>query len=409
MILLLVCGATFLLGFYSHRNQVFPYSILQGTPLHSRDEHDREVIELHSQAFHRIAALPYLNATFDQDHHQKGVVTADPARSFPGFNFYNSRRAKSAQLIDMKGQVIHEWSYTSPETWQSVELLPDGDVLVIEKDKELIRLDTKSRLLWRFKGRVHHDLDVFEEKIYVLNRREAVRPEIHTERNTLVDFISIITRDGIETEQVSILDLLLTSPYAYLLPSLDRNFRGSEGPALDILHTNHIEIIDGRLEHRCPVLKRGNILLSLGSLNVIMIVDTDTNEIVWLWGPGNLALQHHPQLLDNGNLLVFDNGIEKSRVLELDPVSFRINWSYEADDFFSETRGSVQRLPNGNTLITESDTGYVIEVDEAGQLVWKFVNPDVDDSGKRGAIWRMTRFTSEDLPFLQNKDLDGSE
>ena len=75
-------------------------------------------------------------------------------------------------------------------------------------------------------------------------------------------------------------------------------------------------------------------------------------------------------------------------------------WSYAADDFFSRLRGSVQRLSNGNTLITESDAGYVFEVDESGRTVWKFANPTVDDQGIRDAIWRMTRFSRGDLPFL---------
>ena len=65
------------------------------------------------------------------------------------------------------------------------------------------------------------------------------------------------------------------------------------------------------------------------------------------------------------------------------------------DDFFSKSRGSVQRLPNGNTLITESDKGYVFEVTPKKEIVWRFANPDIED-GIRQAIWRMTRFVPND-------------
>ena len=33
-----------------------------------------------------------------------------------------------------------------------------------------------------------------------------------------------------------------------------------------------------------------------------------------------------------------------------------------------------QRLPNGNTLITEADTGRVFEVTRKGEVVWEFGN-----------------------------------
>ncbi len=262
----------------------------------------------------------------------------------------------------------------------------------------------KSELLWAYKGRPHHALDVFEEKIYVLDRSEAIRPEIDEARPTLIDYISILGLDGLEVERVSILDLLLSSPYAFLLPSLDPSAREGDKQSLDILHTNHIELFDGRLADRSPIFERGNVLLSLRNLNAILILDKSMREILWLWGPGNLTFQHHPQLLDNGNLLIFDNGIERSRILEIDPLNLDIVWSYEADDFFSEARGSAQRLPNGNTLITESDSGWVFEVDREGRIVWSFANPDVDESGNRGAIYRMTRYAHEDLPFLGGAD-----
>jgi hypothetical protein len=61
--------------------------------------------------------------------------------------------------------------------------------------------------------------------------------------------------------------------------------------------------------------------------------------------------------LTNGHLLIFNNGIKRSSVLELDPIANRVVWKYEDDTFYSRMRGSVQRLPNGNTLITESDSG----------------------------------------------------
>ena len=76
-------------------------------------------------------------------------------------------------------------------------------------------------------------------------------------------------------------------------------------------------------------------------------------------------------------------------------------WRYAPDaGFFSRTRGSVQRLANGNTLVTESDRGYAFEVTPGGEVVWRFANPDVSEDGMRAPIWRMTRYDPDALGFL---------
>ena len=88
---------------------------------------------------------------------------------------------------------------------------------------------------------------------------------------------------------------------------------------LDVLHTNHVEVFDGRLADRSPLYRAGNLLLSMRTISTILIADPRSREVLWAWGPGKLVFQHHPTLLDNGHLLVFNNGTERSEVLELDP------------------------------------------------------------------------------------------
>jgi outer membrane protein assembly factor BamB len=179
-------------------------------------------------------------------------------------------------------------------------------------------------------------------------------------------------------------------------------FEGNE--ALDLLHTNHVEVFDGSLSSHSNLFREGNVLLSMRNINTIAIFDPETLSIEWLWGPSNLTLQHHPTLLSNGNFLIFDNGLKKSKVLELDPLARKVVWEYKDPTFFSATRGSVQRLPNGNTLITESDTGRIFEVTSSGDRVWEFANPVVDKEGNRAAIWRARRFAENELPWMHDKD-----
>jgi hypothetical protein len=40
-----------------------------------------------------------------------------------------------------------------------------------------------------------------------------------------------------------------------------------------------------------------------------------------------------------------------------------------------DARASQERLPNGNTLITEAAGGRLLEVTPDGRIVWEFINP----------------------------------
>ena len=91
-------------------------------------------------------------------------------------------------------------------------------------------------------------------------------------------------------------------------------------------------------------------------------------------GPGILERPHHPALLNNNHILLYDNGFRRhyTRILELDPVTGDITWEFTTDpkrDFFSFYRGANQRLANGNTLITDSDSGHVFEITPDGEVV----------------------------------------
>ncbi len=54
------------------------------------------------------------------------------------------------------------------------------------------------------------------------------------------------------------------------------------------------------------------------------------------------------------------------------------DWIYTANpplSLFSIVQGGAQRLPNGNTLICSGTEGEFTEIDAAGTLLWKYVNP----------------------------------
>jgi hypothetical protein len=89
-------------------------------------------------------------------------------------------------------------------------------------------------------------------------------------------------------------------------------------------------------------------------------------------------------------------------VLEFDPLALKIVWQYtpaeaglvhptDNNRFYSPFISSAQRLPNGNTLITEGSGGRIIEVTADHQLVWEYISPYWGKHLKMNMVYRAYR------------------
>lgn len=315
-----------------------------------------------------------------------GTTVWSRDRAFPGLNLSTDGYQAQALLTDMAGNVLHTWQCPFSEAfpvsdsfdgdpgtynWRRVKLLPDGELLAIFNEHGLVKLDRDSNRIWAYEEHVHHDVEVSDDgDIWVLTNTAEVVPRIDAERPILYDFVVQLGPDGTEKRRISLLEAIERSAYSGLLNS-------AAGPDGDIMHTNEIEILDGRLAHEIPAFAAGNLLLTVRNMNAIVVLDPDTERVVWALS-GLWRRQHDAHVLDEGNLLVFDNlgAGGRSRVIEVDPVTQEIAWSYASEEFHSETCGASQRLPNGNTLITESNFGRAFEVEPDGTIVWEYYVPD---------------------------------
>jgi hypothetical protein len=179
-----------------------------------------------------------------------------------------------------------------------------------------------------------------------------------------------------------------------------------------------------------------NVIISSRQSSLLAIVARD-GSIVWQMGPDygaspalreirQIIGQHNAHLIPKGlpgagNVLVFDNGGASgygrpspvalngqnifarptSRVLEIDPVTLKLVWSYTAPTFFATNISGAQRLLNGNTLVTEGPDGRVFEVAKDGTIVWEYVFP-MFTTGARptNSVYRAYRLPYEWIPQL---------
>ncbi len=190
-----------------------------------------------------------------------------------------------------------------------------------------------------------------------------------------------------------------------------------------------------------------NIIWSSRQSNILAIVERKTGQIVWRLGPdyentetlrnfGQVIGPHHVHMIPQGlpgegNILVFDNGgwggygvsspgaphgfnnalRDHSRVVEFDPTSLKIVWKYTPREagflmpmsghhFYSNIVSSAQRLPNGNTLITEGVGGRILEITPEYEISWEYVSPyiDLSSSRKLNMIYRSYRVPYDWVP-----------
>jgi hypothetical protein len=89
--------------------------------------------------------------------------------------------------------------------------------------------------------------------------------------------------------------------------------------------------------------------------------------------------------------------------MEIDPVTMKRVWMYNGAGFFSTNISGAQRLPNGNTLITEGAGGRVFEVTPDSKIVWEFMNT-LGANGRPNTIYRAYRVPYGWIPQLPQAD-----
>ncbi len=335
----------------------------------------------------QLQALGYIGATAT-DSKKAGVTKIELDLVNPGFRLFNSSHGPVAHLIDVHGKVLHTWSAkpwevgpefnraykANGESFRKVRLLEKGSLLGIYDGIGLVKLDKDSKVVWSVQNRAHHDLDIAENgDIYVLRHYTRMIPRVNENELVVDDMIAILDSNGREKDAISILEAFENSErYSHLWEEHHKR-------DADVIHPNAVRILDGSMGDSLPAFKKGNLLISIAYMKAVIVLDPEKREVVW-GHVGPYEIQHDSRILDNENLLVFDNrGIwPDSRVLELKVPSMEVAWSFvgsESNPFSSGSCGTSQRLPNGNTLIAETEGGRAIEVTAAGDIVWEFYNP----------------------------------
>ncbi|MFM9433002.1 hypothetical protein ACFDR9_000031 [Janthinobacterium sp. CG_23.3] len=369
-----------------------------------------------------------MNSTVDQITQRRrgvGLIAHDAALSAGGYTLIAPQTDNgNVYLIDIGGSVVHQWKMPlrpgraavilpngnlgyngnhadSAERYPAWSLWHGGDFSEVTPDGEV---------LWHYQDPSHHHDARWLANGNLLYAACAPLP---------VEFAGRLIGGSALAEGAS--------SYGDVIREVNRAGQIVwEWKAWEHLEPGDFPIDPGFARSHWPLVNgldvtaQGLVLMSLRTTSGIIGVDKASGKPALHIPAGVVSHQHAPQALSNGNILTFDNGnfragkhVAFSRVLEIDPASNAVVWSYTdelVNAFYSAYMGSAQRLPNGNTHITESATGRLFEVTPAGEVVWEYVIPwfaEYPDEaarkyvpGRQNSVFQTFRYSREQLPWL---------
>jgi uncharacterized protein (UPF0248 family) len=332
-----------------------------------------------------------------------GLRACEPKRAFAGFTLFAPHfvESRTVYLIDLQGEVVHTWNMPYPPGLSGY-LTERGTLFFNGRTSEqsflsrfpfkggvVLEADWNGKVLWEVRHPDHHHHGILLRNGNVLLHCMGEVPEEIARRVKGGMAEGNMQSGQYASRPVSEADKMYSDYLAEVTPAGHTVWEWRTWEHLD-------PVADGIAEVQAPrtlwaqgnsveELPDGDILASYRPTSTVIRISRKTGKIVWKLGPPTVAGQHAPTLLENGNVLIFDNGphrlddsVPYSRAIEVDPATNAIVWKYQdkpAWNFFSPRMGCAQRLPNGNTLITESSFGRFFEVTKEGEIVWEYVNP----------------------------------
>ena len=344
-----------------------------------------------------------------------GLIHLDEDKVFKGYTLIPTYIGETIDLIDIEGNIVHQWNLPG-RLGSLAYLLPNGNLLCSlltldgppvrqAKGGHILEIDWNSNIIWDYIDHgQHHDFRRLSNgnTMYLgwkeMADKDAARVKggitgMEKDGKIYEDYVREVSPDGETVWQWDASELEI------------ENYPLAEGVArYEFAHAN-----------TCVELPEDQILLNFRNLDSIAILDKKKRHFVWekrdmMWGR-----PHDPHMLENGDILFFANGAQdftapqRSNIIQFNKNTGEETWRYEAPiawTFYSSHMGGVERLPNGNTLITESVNGRVFEVTHDAELVWDYINPNFDSpipSSKTpgNSIFRSFRYSGS------SEELDG--
>jgi hypothetical protein len=382
------------------------FSPISSTTTYLIDQHGREMHSWDSASGLRPGLSAYILDDGDL------LRTGNLGNNQPG-DFSAGGASGHIERISWDGQLEWSWSYSSRDyrSHHDIEPMPNGNILLIAweefNEQEVAQAGRNSEGENSNKAVTSTTLwpDLVLEIKPVGTQDVEIVWEWHAWDHLIQDFDSSKDNYGDVSQHPELLDL---------------NFNDATSGASGGRDWMHCNGIDYNFE-------LDQIALSCKNMNEIYIIDHSTTtleasghsggnsgmggDILYRWGnpeayragtnsDQQLFGQHDVQWIESdrphaGELIVFNNGNGRNTLYSsVDIIAppenngtyiknagepfgpSNTSWSWDiGTDMYAPSISGVERLPNGNTLITYGTQGTFIEVDIEGDIVWKYISP----------------------------------
>ena len=207
------------------------------------------------------------------------------------------------------------------------------------------------------------------------------------------DIIFQLDSDGKVLREISVFDIMKQNNMESILSAngqkMDKDFKLGDGG--ELVHLNKVAVLSARNAARFPDFDEGDLLLSMRTHNLLMVVDP--NDLIVKWHQiGPWLRQHNPIFEDDGTISVFNNNgilaeldidqapvgtLLRSAIMRFAPALKTVETVYgnrPGQKFGTIVRGRHETTPGGGYIISEFEGGRAFEVDRNGVLIWEYVN-----------------------------------
>lgn len=310
-----------------------------------------------------------------------GVVFHDRWRATGGYHLLdNYAHELSCELIDPGG----EWDgQMLPGSFCAI--LDDGSYVASSLNQHFSFFGSDGIKKWSLKVFVHHDIWIDQKhgKIFILyHDRDKLPGDKHLTRRDGVlgyDYSGrLIFEWRFRSHKAEYDSMLGEATKRYFYQNMYR-----------YTHFNSVQFLPPNpWADKDPAFREGNVLVNDLHHNVIFIIDQDSQKIVWSYRPKEWGAAHTVRMTDSGMVALFANYQLKQSESELrdeyssirmfNPMTLENTANITLNpktDFYTLSMGSMQLLPRGHFMVTNSLSGSAFEFDSKGRILWEWISP----------------------------------
>jgi hypothetical protein len=247
-----------------------------------------------------------------------GLTGVDKQRSFGGYTLFCPLTSDTAHLIDIDGNEVHSWTLPG-RIGRHATILPNGNLAVNTLRPASQDFDPYPfPFFHKYGGGVMSELDPDGKIIRQFTDSLAHHDQYHYGDGRLL-YASLEAQSQEESTKV-IGEVPGSEVNGSQLRGHNQRSRREWKSALAVegireiapgrvslatsLHSRTLPLINSVI----PTRDGNHVIAFMRSVSAVVIIEKSTGDIVWKLGPEVLAQQHNATELENGNILIFDNG-----------------------------------------------------------------------------------------------------